>query len=112
MANKLRESFALLPGRAQPWIRIAKPGQSGIEKFIGRRSVAPGTLPVERPPKYELRRTIVFNSHSSEPMVNERGLPDSAPGNNGNNIDLLVCPGIVQESDILLPTKNIAPGDW
>ena len=56
----------------------------------------------------QLRRTIVFSSHSSEPMVDECRLPDTGPGNNCNDIDILVCPCTIQESDILLPTKNIA----
>src|SRR5271166_439214 len=37
-----------------------------------------GALSVERPAKYELRRTIVFSSHSSEPMVDQRRFSDSA----------------------------------
>src|SRR6516162_788018 len=107
MANELRESFALLPGRADPGIWIAKPGQCSIQKFIGRRSAATRTLPVERPAKYELRRPIVFSSHSPEPMVNQCGLPDSAPSDNSNNIYPLVCPCLVQESDILLSPENL-----
>jgi hypothetical protein len=59
--------------------------------------------------KYELRGTIVFSSHSSEPMVDQRRFSDSAPGNNCNNIDLLVRPCIVQESDILLSAKTSLP---
>ena len=49
----------------------------------------------------------MFSSHPSEPMVNERRLPDTGPGNDRNDIYLLVCPCIIQESDILLSTKNI-----
>ena len=41
-------------------------------------------------------------------MVDERGLPDTGPGNDRNDIDILVCPCIIQEDDILLSTKNIA----
>ena len=102
MPNELRQSFALLPCCSKPWIWIAKPVKSGIKKFIGRRSVSTGPLSVERPAKYELRRTILFSSHPSEPMVDQRRFSDSAPGNNGDNIDLLVCPCIVQESDVLV----------
>ena len=111
MPNELRQSFALLPCCSKPWIWIAKPGKSGIKKFIGRRSAAAGALSVERPAKNELRRTIVFSSHSSEPMVDQRRFSDSAPGNNCNKIDLLVCPCIVQETDVLFTTKNIASCD-
>jgi hypothetical protein len=41
-------------------------------------------------------------------MVNERGLSDPSPGNNCNDVDILVCPCTIQKSDILLSTKNIA----
>jgi hypothetical protein len=40
MRDELRESLALLPCCSKPWIWVAKPSQSGIKKFIGRRSVA------------------------------------------------------------------------
>src|SRR6516162_297548 len=111
MPNELCESLALLPCCSEARIWIAKPSQSGIKKFIGRRSAAAGALSIERPAKYELRRTIVFSSHSSQPMVYQRRFSDPGPGNNCNNIDLLVGPGIVQESDVLFTTKNIASGD-
>ena len=45
-------------------------------------------------------------------MVDQRGLPDTTPGNDRNNIYLLICPCIIQESDILLSTKNIASCNW
>src|ERR1700757_4624239 len=111
MPNELRQSFALLPCRSNPWIWITKPMKSGIKKFIGRRSVAAGALSVERPAKNELRRTILFSSHSSEPMVDQRRFSDSAPGNNCNNIDLLVCPCMIQKTDVLFTTKNITSCD-
>src|SRR6516164_5249960 len=111
MRDELGQSFALLPWCSDAWIWIAKPLQSGIKKFIRGRSVAAGALSVERPAKYELRRTVVFSSHSSQPMVNERRFSDSAPGSNCNNVDLLVCPGIVQESDVLFTTKKITSCD-
>jgi hypothetical protein len=85
--------------------------KSGIKKFIGRRRVSTGALSVERPAKNELRGTVAFSSHSSEPMVDQRRFSDSAPGNNCDNIDLLIWPCIVQESDVLFTTKNIASGD-
>ena len=50
----------------------------------------------------------MVSGHPSEPMVDERGLPDTSPGNNCNDIYILVCPCVIQESDILLSTKNIA----
>src|SRR5215469_16541771 len=111
MPNELRQSFALLPCCSEPWIWIAKPAKSGIKKFVGRRSAAAGALSVERPAKYELRRTIVFSSHSSQPMVDQRGLSDTAPGSNCNNIDLLVRPCIVQERDVLFTTKKVTSCD-
>jgi hypothetical protein len=53
----------------------------------------------------------MVSSKPSEPMVDERGLPDASPGNDCNDIYLLVCPRIIQESDILLSTKHIASGN-
>ena len=50
----------------------------------------------------------MFSSHSSEPMIDEGGLPDTSPGNDGYDIYMLVCPCVIQESDIFLSTKNIA----
>src|SRR5262249_16613251 len=41
----------------------------------------------------------------------QRRFSDSAPGSNCNNIDLLVCPGIAQESDVLFTTKKITSCD-
>src|SRR5580704_8054720 len=107
MPDELRQSFALLPCCSEACIWIAKPVKSGIKKFIGRRSVAAGPLSVERPAKYELRRTILFSSHSPEPMIDQRRLSDSAPGHNCHHIDLLVSPCIIQETDVLFTTKNI-----
>ena len=49
-----------------------------------------GALSVEGPTKNELCRTIMFSSHSSEPMVDERGLPDTGPGNDRDDIYMLV----------------------
>src|ERR1700730_9514985 len=53
----------------------------------------------------------MVSSHASEPMVNQRGLPDPSPGNDCNDVDILVCPCVIQESDILLSTKNVASGN-
>src|SRR5271167_2143977 len=108
MRDQLRQSFALFPCRSDPRIGIAKPGESCVDEFIcGRRTTA-GSLSIERPAKNELRRTIMFNSHLPEPMVDERGFPDTGPGKNRNDIYVLICPCVIQESDILLPAKNIA----
>jgi hypothetical protein len=41
-------------------------------------------------------------------MVDERRLPDTTPGYDGDDVDILVCPRTIQKSDILLSTKNIA----
>src|SRR5258708_7063947 len=53
----------------------------------------------------------MVRSHPSEPMVHERGLSDTSPGNNCNDVDVLVCPGTIQKSDVFLSTKNIASGN-
>src|SRR5271169_4833621 len=111
MRDELRESLAFLPRRSEPWIGISKPRESRIKKFICRRSVPTGALSVEGPTKNKLCRTIMVSSHPSEPMVNERGLSDPSPGNNCNDVDILVCPCTIQKSDILLSTKNIASGN-
>src|ERR1700760_115340 len=108
MGYQLGESFALLPRGSEPGIWISKPTESGVKKFISGRSASTGTLPIERPAKNELRRTIMFSSHPSKPMVNQCGLPDTGPCNDRNDIYIPVCPCLIQESDILLSTKNIA----
>src|SRR5580700_2830487 len=111
MCDELSESLAFLPGRSEPWIWISKPSESRIKKFICGRGVPTAALSIEGPTKNELCRTIMVSSHPSEPMVDERGLPDTGPGNDRNDIYLLICPCIIQESDILLSTKNIASGN-
>src|SRR4029077_12527719 len=63
------------------------------------------------PAENELSRTVMVSSHQSEPMVNESGFSDPGPGNDCNNIDILVCPSTIQKSDILLSTKNITSGN-
>src|SRR4029077_13760240 len=111
MGDELRQSFALFPRRSETRIWICKPSESRIKKFIRGRTVPTGALSVEGPTKNQLRRTVFFSSHSSEPMVDQRGLSDPGPGNDCNDVDLLVCPCPIQKSDILFPTKNIASGD-
>src|SRR6516162_8629437 len=105
MRDELRESLALLPCCSLPWIWISKPGQSRINKLVCGGSTAAGALSVEGPTKNQLCRSILVSSHSSKPMVNQRGLSDPCPGNDGNDVDILVRPCVIQESDILLPTK-------
>src|SRR5258705_5548296 len=104
MRDQFRQSFAFLPRRSYPWISISKPSESSVKKFICGRSASTGALSVKRPAKYELRRTIVFRRHPSEPMINERRLPRASPSNDCNDIYILVCPRIIQEGDIFLPT--------
>src|SRR6202049_1809748 len=111
MRDELRQSFALLPRRSDPWIWIAKPVESRIEKFICRRSAPTAALSVKGPAKNEFRRTIMFSSHSSEPVVDQRRLSDPSPGNDCNDVDVLVCPCTIQKSDVLLSTKNVASGN-
>src|ERR1700759_1241249 len=108
MRDELCQSFALLPRSSEPWIWISKPSERRVKKFICGRSAPTGALSVEGPTKNKLGRAIMITSHSSEPMVNESGLPDTGPSNDRNDIDVLVCPRIIQESDIILSTKNIA----
>src|ERR1700738_4420226 len=108
MGDELRQSFALFPRRSETRIWICKPSESRIKKFIRGRTVPTGALSVEGPTKNKLCRTIMVSSHPSEPMVNERGLSDASPGNDCNEVDILVCPCTIQKSDILLSTKNIA----
>src|SRR5215471_250647 len=106
MRHELRQSFALLPRSADSWIWITKPIKSSIKEFIGGRGAPTRTLSIEGPAKNQLRGTIAFSSHPPEPMVNKRGLPDPSPGNDGNNIYILACPGVIQKGDVLLSTKN------
>ena len=44
-------------------------------------------------------------------MVDQRRLPDPSPGNNGNDVYILICPRIIQGADILLSTKQIGSGN-
>src|SRR5208283_2028153 len=111
MRDELRQSFALLPCRSEPRIWIAKPSESCINKFVRGRGLPTAALSVEGPTKNKLCRTIMVSSHPSEPMVNERGLSDPSPGNDCNDVDILVCPCPIQKSDILFSTKNITSGD-
>jgi len=108
MCDEFRQSFALLPRCSDPRIWITKPSQGRVKKFICGRSAPTRALSVEGPAKNELRRTIMFSSHPSEPMVEERRLPDTSPGNDCDDIYLWICPGSVQESDIRVSTKNIS----
>src|ERR1700688_3644847 len=108
MGHQLRQPLALFPRCSDTWIGILKPSQSSVKKFICGRSAPTRALSVQGPAKNELRRTIIFSSHPSEPMVEERRLPDTSPGNDCDDIYMWICPGTVQESDILFSTKNIS----
>src|SRR6478609_11744549 len=112
MHDELSQSLALLPRRSEPWIWISKPSERSVQKFICGRSASTGTLPIERPAKNKLRRTIMVSSHPSEPMVNERRLSDTSPGNDCNDIYMLVRPCFVQKGDVLLSAKKVASCDW
>ena len=50
----------------------------------------------------------MFGSHPPKPMVDKRGLSDTSPGNDCDDIHIRVCPCVIQESDIFLSTKKIA----
>src|SRR5215467_407336 len=108
MRDELRQSFALLPRCSNLWIRITKPGEGSIKKFFRRRGVPAAALSIKGPAENQLCRTIMVARHSPEPMVNKRGLPHTGPGNNGNGIYLLVCPGSIQETNVLLSSKDAA----
>src|SRR5207344_2934961 len=82
--------------------------QSSVKEFVCGRSARTRALSVEGPAKNELRRTIMFSSHPPEPMVEKRRLPNTSPSSDRNDIYLWICPCIIQESDVLLSTKNIA----
>src|SRR5260221_14078439 len=99
MCDQSCQSFALFPGRSDPWIRLAKPGESCVKKFIGGRGLSTGALSVERPAKNNFCRTIMFSSYSPQPMVDQRWLPDTGPSPDGNDVDLRVRPGGVQKRD-------------
>src|SRR6516165_5079649 len=111
MSNQPRQSFAFLPCCSQPWVWIAKPVKSGVKKFICGRSLPSGALSVERPAKNKLRRTIMFSSHPPKPMVDGCGLPNTSPGNDGNDVHFLLCPGTIQKNHVFVSTENIASGD-
>src|ERR1700693_1201041 len=108
MPDAPRECFALLPSGPDPWIRIPKPSESRVKKFICGRGLPAAALSVEGPTKNKLRRTVMLGTHPPEPMINQRGFPDTSPGNNRNDVDILVRPCGIQVSNVLLPTKDIA----
>jgi len=97
--------------QTEPRIWISKPSKSRVKKFVCRRSVPTGALSVEGPTENKLCRTIMVSSHPLEPLVNQRRLPDAGPGDDSNDVDILVCPRTIQKSDILLSTKNITSGN-
>src|SRR6516225_1266318 len=72
MRDEFRESLSLLPPRSYPWIRISKPFESSVKKFICRRSLPTAALSVKGPAKSELCRTILFSGDPPEPMVELR----------------------------------------
>src|SRR5215467_2749055 len=108
MCDELRESLSFLPPRSEPWLWISKPCESSVKKFISRRCAPARALSIEGPAKNELRQTIVLSRHVPEPMIDERRLPNAGPRNDGNDIYTRVCPCCIQESNILLSTKQIA----
>src|SRR5258705_10343679 len=97
MRDQFRQSFALLPRCSGPWIRGTRPRESSVKKFIRGRSAPTAALSVKGPAKNELRRTIMFSPHPSEPMVDERRLPDPCPGNDCNDVYPLLCPCTIQK---------------
>src|SRR5271166_4170017 len=109
MCYEFRESLAFLPRNSNPWIWISKPTESCVKKFICGRSASACPLPVERPPKDQVRRTVLVGCQAPQPVVNERGLPDTSPGNDCNDIYTRVFPCIVQKGDIFLSAKKLAP---
>src|ERR1700737_1571911 len=108
MRDELGQSFAFLPGRSEAWIWIAKPVKSSIKKFIRGRSVPSGTLSVKGPTKNSLCRTIMVCSHPSQPMVDQCRLADASPSNDYNDVIVFFSQCTLKESNIPLPTKNIA----
>src|SRR6516165_6851017 len=112
MCDQFREPLSLLPRCSEPGIWITKPIESSVKKFVRRRSLPAAALSVKGPAENQLRRTIIFSSHPSEPMVDERRLPDAGPCNDGHDIYIPVRPRCVEESDILLSTKDVAPRKW
>ena len=112
MRDEFRQSFALLPRHSDPWIRVTKPTESSVKKFICGGGAPTATLPIEGPAIDELSGTIMFRSHSPEPMVDQRGLSNASPSHNCDDIYIRIGPCIIQESDIFLSTKKIASSNW
>jgi hypothetical protein len=54
----------------------------------------------------------MFRSHPDEPLIDKCRFPDTGPGNDGDDIDILVCPGTIQKSDIRVSAKKIASRNW
>src|SRR6516225_5689653 len=97
MGDELRKSLPFFPRCSELWIRITKPTESRVKKFVCGRSICTGAPSVERPAKNKLCRTIMVGSHPPQPMVNQGRFPDTGPGNDGNDVDILVCPSMIQK---------------
>src|SRR5215469_16020508 len=107
MCDELCESLTFLPPRPQPWIWISKPSERSVQKFICRRSTPAGTLPVKGPAKNKLRRTILFSSHPSKPMVDQRRLSGTGPGNDSDYVHLWVRQGCIQECQVSFAPEKL-----
>jgi hypothetical protein len=92
-----------------------------VQEYIGGSKLQTAFAARKKPPRWclggkrtrknLLRRTIMFSSQPSEPMVDESRLSDPSPSDDRNDIYPTICPCVIQGSDILLSTKNIASGN-
>jgi hypothetical protein len=67
---------------------IAKPSESGMQKFIPRRSAPARALPVEGPAKDQVCRAVLVGGQAPQPMVNQHRLANTGPGHDANHVDL------------------------
>src|SRR5271166_50067 len=76
--NEFCEPFTLVPRGSDPWIRITKPVESSVKKFIRRRRFPGGALSVEGPAKNQFSRTIAFSCHPTEQWLTSVDFPTPA----------------------------------
>ena len=108
MPNELRQSFALFPRRSGVSNRISKPSEGSVKKFVCGRSVLRRCLVC----RMTSQKRALLNDTFQQPFVGANDwlhmIDDTGPGNDRHDIYLRVCPGVIQKSDILLSTKQIA----
>ena len=108
----MRDSLAILSpfSRAVPVLDLdlqTKPAQRKETHLWKKCPTA--DLPAEGPTKNQLRTTIMLRGHPIEPMVDERGFPDTGAGDYSNDIYVRVSHASFRKADISSRSKISLP---